>query len=50
MTETDTTAIQDKKPIPNPHPESLPPAAEERGWIHDYVRSPVADTVAHKHT
>ena len=51
MTETDTPDHQDKRPATNPAtPVSLLPATQERKWIHDYFRNPVADKVAHKQT
>ena len=50
MTETDTTDIRTRSQYQTRAPESLPRATEERRWIHVYLRSPVADKVAHKQT
>ena len=50
MTETDTTDITTRSQYQTRDPESLLPATQERKWIHDYFRSPVADKVARKHT
>ena len=50
MTETDTPTIRTRSQYQTRAPESLPRATEERRWIHDYLRSPVTDKVAHKQT
>ena len=50
MTETDTTDITTRSQYQTRAPESLPRTAEERRWIHDYLRSSVTDKVAHKQT
>ena len=50
MTETDTIDITTRSQLQTRDPESLLPATEERGWIHDYLRSPVAEKLAHKQT
>ena len=50
MTETDTPTIRTRSQLPNPRPRIPPAATQERSWIHDYLRSPVADKVAHKQT
>ena len=44
MTGTDTTDHHDKKPATKPAtPNASCLATEERSWIHNYLRSPVAD-------
>ena len=50
MTETDTIDITTRSQLQTRAPESLLPATEERGWIHDYLRCPVTEKVARKHT
>ena len=50
MTKTTTPTIRTRGQYQTRAPESLPRATEERKWIHDYLRSPVTDKVAHKHT
>ena len=50
MTETDTTDIRTRSQYQTRDNESLPRTAEERRWIHVYLRSSVAEKVARKHT
>ena len=50
MTGTDTTDITTRSQYQTRDPECLLPATEERSWIHNYLRSPVAEKVARKHT
>ena len=50
MTETDTPTIRTRGQLHPRAPVSLLPATQERNWIHNYFRSPVADKVAHKQT
>ena len=50
MTEPDTTDITTRSQLQTRDPESLLPATEERGWIHDNLRSPATEKVARKHT
>ena len=42
MTKTDTTDITTRSQYQTRAPESLPRTAEERRWIHVYLRSSVA--------
>ena len=50
MTETDTIDIRTRSQLQTRAPESLLPATQEHSWIHNYLRSPVADKAALKQT